>query len=311
MCFSFLSFQTSQYSKLEKADILEMTVKHLRSMQRQQLALAAATDNTVVSKYRAGFQECAQEVTRYLGQVDGLHPQTQGRLLQHLTNCLQRPAAAPEVNHNQVSHPNLNIATSPPMLAQPLHVSIPTATTASSLPGAAAAAHTMQQQVPIQQPAMQQVPIINAVNAQGVPQLLGTFQVVPGSVVGSDVTFLLSAPQMCSTMTSPNSTGQSVTPSVSPSSTRSSPTCTVSRPPSAGTSPSSSSSSPASYTTSPTSYHYHPQHQQQQLVYSSPALTHHVTSRDSLKSSHSQPVAPPKTAAQHMPMKEEQVWRPW
>ncbi len=90
MCFSFLSFQTSQYSKLEKADILEMTVKHLRSMQRQQLALAAATDNTVVSKYRAGFTECAQEVTRYLGQVDGLASDTKSRLLHHLEGVMHR-----------------------------------------------------------------------------------------------------------------------------------------------------------------------------------------------------------------------------
>lgn len=34
----FFSFQTSRYSKLEKADILEMTVKHLRSIQRSQMA---------------------------------------------------------------------------------------------------------------------------------------------------------------------------------------------------------------------------------------------------------------------------------
>ena len=31
------SLQSSRYSKLEKADILEMTVKHLRSLQRTQL----------------------------------------------------------------------------------------------------------------------------------------------------------------------------------------------------------------------------------------------------------------------------------
>ena len=37
MCPSSL-LQTSQYSKLEKADILEMTVRHLRGMQRSQLA---------------------------------------------------------------------------------------------------------------------------------------------------------------------------------------------------------------------------------------------------------------------------------
>ena len=33
-----LILQSSRYSKLEKADILEMTVKHLRSVQRQQIS---------------------------------------------------------------------------------------------------------------------------------------------------------------------------------------------------------------------------------------------------------------------------------
>ena len=36
VCLSI--FQTTQYSKLEKADILEMTVKHLKLVQRQQMA---------------------------------------------------------------------------------------------------------------------------------------------------------------------------------------------------------------------------------------------------------------------------------
>lgn len=34
----FVYFQNAQYSKLEKADILELTVKHLRNVQRHQMA---------------------------------------------------------------------------------------------------------------------------------------------------------------------------------------------------------------------------------------------------------------------------------
>ncbi|ROT71944.1 putative protein hairy [Penaeus vannamei] len=60
-----LSFpqQPARHSKLEKADILEMTVKHLQAVQRQQLALAVAHDPAVLTKFRGGFAECAQEVT--------------------------------------------------------------------------------------------------------------------------------------------------------------------------------------------------------------------------------------------------------
>ncbi|KAJ8676149.1 hypothetical protein QAD02_011935 [Eretmocerus hayati] len=74
----------ARHSKLEKADILEMTVKHLESMQRQQVALASATDPTVLNKFRAGFTECASEV----GKFPGLEASTKRRLMAHLASCL-------------------------------------------------------------------------------------------------------------------------------------------------------------------------------------------------------------------------------
>lgn len=46
--------QNTKHSKLEKADILELTVRHL---QRQKVLSSDVRD-----KYRAGFQECAREV---------------------------------------------------------------------------------------------------------------------------------------------------------------------------------------------------------------------------------------------------------
>lgn len=61
-----------------------MTVKHLQNLQRQQAAMSAATDPTIVNKFRAGFSECAGEV----GRFPGLEPAVKRRLLQHLANCL-------------------------------------------------------------------------------------------------------------------------------------------------------------------------------------------------------------------------------
>ena len=83
---SFLIFllQPARHSKLEKADILEMTVKHLETLQRQQVALAAATDPNVLNKFRAGFTECAGEV----GRFPGLEASVKRRLMAHLASCL-------------------------------------------------------------------------------------------------------------------------------------------------------------------------------------------------------------------------------
>ncbi|KAI4461315.1 basic helix-loop-helix transcription factor hes-related [Holotrichia oblita] len=76
----------ARHSKLEKADILEMTVKHLQNMQRQQTAMSVASDPTVINKFRAGFSECATEVSRF----PGIDPVVKRRLLQHLANCLNQ-----------------------------------------------------------------------------------------------------------------------------------------------------------------------------------------------------------------------------
>ena len=256
------SFQTSQYSKLEKADILEMTVKHLQSVQRQQLVLAAASDSTVVGKYRAGFSECAQEVTRYLSQVEGMNSETRGKLELHLQTCLQ---GAPRIAKNLQSQPQVN---GHPANHQ-LHVGIPAGTPMTSLPGA----------VP---QTVQQVPVLNA---QGVPQFFGAVQMVPGNVMGTDVTLLLPTSQMCSNMTPLPNNHQAGRASVSPSSNRSSPSSTVSR--------------DSICTPSPSSLH--------QMA----SPSHHVTSHHMTPSKSWPQMAPPQNMPVNVQFNEEKVWRPW
>lgn len=102
----------ARHSKLEKADILEMTVKHLENMQRQQVALATATDPTVINKYRAGFSECAGEV----GRFPGLEPAVRRRLLQHLAACLGNNNSTASVEAGPQS---------PPAVASPESPSLP------------------------------------------------------------------------------------------------------------------------------------------------------------------------------------------
>ncbi|XP_027622340.1 transcription factor HES-4 [Tupaia chinensis] len=54
--------ESSRHSKLEKADILEMTVRHLQNLRRVQVTAALSADPAVLGKYRAGFNECLAEV---------------------------------------------------------------------------------------------------------------------------------------------------------------------------------------------------------------------------------------------------------
>ena len=152
-----------------------MTVKHLRNVQRQQLAMAAAADSTVVGKYRAGFSECAQEVTRYLSQVDGLSPDTRGRLMQHLGSCVQRI-------HHEPAHPGVHIPTPTHAYAQPLHLQMPTATPASTLPGTPAVS-PQQALLNSSMTSVNGVPVIPAFN-------LSQLRVVGGLVIPTNTVSL-------------------------------------------------------------------------------------------------------------------------
>jgi hairy-and-enhancer-of-split protein len=108
--------QPARHSKLEKADILEMTVKHLESLQRQQMAMAVAADPAVLNKYRAGFSECASEVGRFLGRGDTpqLDPHVKRRLIAHLANCLNNVSV-------QVSVISLSLSLSPSLALENLN----------------------------------------------------------------------------------------------------------------------------------------------------------------------------------------------
>merc|ERR1711981_812103 len=72
-------------SKLEKADVLELTVKHLRKLKRQQmLALNPALD---MDRFHAGYTTCATEVSRTLAST-GVDISIGSRLMSHLGHKL-------------------------------------------------------------------------------------------------------------------------------------------------------------------------------------------------------------------------------
>uniref|UniRef100_A0A8C7Y198 Hairy-related 6 n=1 Tax=Oryzias sinensis TaxID=183150 RepID=A0A8C7Y198_9TELE len=115
----------SRHSKLEKADILEMTVKHLRNLQRAQMTAALNTDPSVLGKYRAGFSECMNEVTRFLSTCEGVNTEVRTRLLGHLANCMTQINAMNYPSQHQHQHPLPSTAgPTHPSFSQPM-VQIP------------------------------------------------------------------------------------------------------------------------------------------------------------------------------------------
>ncbi|XP_068201838.1 protein hairy-like [Palaemon carinicauda] len=77
-------------TKLEKADILELTVKHIKSFKSQDdnpSQLKAETEDKKASSYKDGFTKCMGMVDQTLGKA-GKEALRQ-RLLSHLKNCLK------------------------------------------------------------------------------------------------------------------------------------------------------------------------------------------------------------------------------
>ncbi|XP_060854097.1 protein deadpan-like [Rhopalosiphum padi] len=127
----------ARHTKLEKADILEMTVRHLQSLHRsgstsRTLAPAAcptvesslspssstaALTAVVVQKFQTGYQECAGEVNRFVDRLDGVDEDIKKRLMSHLDSCVAKmryvaaaagttpppPPPRPLVNNNNYS----------------------------------------------------------------------------------------------------------------------------------------------------------------------------------------------------------------
>merc|ERR1739840_84061 len=62
-----LQTEGESITKLEKADVLELTVRHLHKLKRQQqLQANPALD---MGRYRSGYTACVSEVSRFLTSV--------------------------------------------------------------------------------------------------------------------------------------------------------------------------------------------------------------------------------------------------
>ena len=90
-----LQSEGESIAKLEKADVLELTVKHLQKLKRQRMLQAnPALD---MDRYRSGFTSCANEVSRCLATIPGVNVAVGTTLMSHLgarISSLDKAAAA-------------------------------------------------------------------------------------------------------------------------------------------------------------------------------------------------------------------------
>ena len=78
-----LQTEGESISKLEKADVLELTVKHLRKLRRHQM-LTLAPPAASEDRYQSGFAACATEVNRCLTSIPSVEAGMRTQLMSHL-----------------------------------------------------------------------------------------------------------------------------------------------------------------------------------------------------------------------------------
>ncbi|KAF3693083.1 Transcription cofactor HES-6 C-HAIRY1 Class B basic helix-loop-helix protein 41 [Channa argus] len=86
-------------SKLEKADILEMTVKHLQNIQTNKLN-DATLGLEAQQKYSTGYIQCMHEVHNMLLTCDWMDKTLGSRLLNHLLKSLPRSTEEHPINQS-------------------------------------------------------------------------------------------------------------------------------------------------------------------------------------------------------------------
>ena len=79
--YFFISIQPSQYSKLEKADVLEMTVSCVEELLSSRHRRQAGDSG---KKFQEGFRRCALEVQQYLQSLQSIPPDLSDMLSSHL-----------------------------------------------------------------------------------------------------------------------------------------------------------------------------------------------------------------------------------
>ena len=114
-----LQAEGESITKLEKADVLELTVKHLRKLKRQN-ALGLTPQATYAGRFRAGYSHCAQEVGKFMSQQTSAEIDTHAsaRLLSHLSGCIHALESMPPSILTMAVSPN-NIPPPAPSAGSP------------------------------------------------------------------------------------------------------------------------------------------------------------------------------------------------
>ncbi|ESO91381.1 hypothetical protein LOTGIDRAFT_153818 [Lottia gigantea] len=84
------SSEMARTGKLEKADILEMTVEYLKKINNPNCKLSD-------SNYSAGYEKCMEELVQFLDKSNGFNPEIKQKITKHCRNKLNERLLTPKM----------------------------------------------------------------------------------------------------------------------------------------------------------------------------------------------------------------------
>merc|ERR1711971_568988 len=90
-----LQSEGESITKLEKADVLELTVRHMQKLKSQD-RLGLTPLATYAGKFKAGYTHCFHEVSRFMTtQANAVDDRLSSKLISHLSSCAQTVESLP------------------------------------------------------------------------------------------------------------------------------------------------------------------------------------------------------------------------
>lgn len=101
-----------RYARLEKADILEMVVKHLKDIKKRRQAMVAAMEPILFRSFKMGFMDCTRATIDFINEIESPGDKKK-QIIEHITQeCLKtfhnRCPPTSFTQHHEIAFANVN-----------------------------------------------------------------------------------------------------------------------------------------------------------------------------------------------------------
>lgn len=101
-----------RYARLEKADILEMVVKHLKEIKKRRQVMVAAMEPILFRSFKMGFMDCTRATIEFINEIESPESKKQ-QIIDHITHeCMktfQSQVPPPSFNqHHEIAFSTVN-----------------------------------------------------------------------------------------------------------------------------------------------------------------------------------------------------------